>query len=589
MPRDTLVPLAKGCVKYAAILGGGKLLYDHSLALWPQLTGFCEERIAPQIHGDIGKFAIGVAAVGVAHFVLTKRVRARQSKEHFAEEALETTGQQQQEETPPASETPVKKGQGSRLLVALLTVFPKLAVAATGGQLLLTSVGPLGWLYGKAGTALLDLWAKQAVVEKILGSTAPSGVAHPVKFVIGGLLALLGYAIVRRGILRSHGPVHRLVYVDDRRIETLHWDTQKIRGFGLQLQTADTEGLIGDLTPTADAKTTVYNAEGKHAGTDGTVMYLPNLEPVKKKLDRLTEDDVRLVKDSIAETANGAAVSSANVDSLNVEKFVATVREKSEGKFTDVNMSRILMAMEVIGGEDVTQIADSAILEEANDVEEGFEGGMFCRSLYERDQGGHYVPRATMVEDMTLTDQLSSSPRNGYGPQYWRRGKVLIGFRFFRGAGEDSGPIRTFIHEIRKSRLRRYWDFGEAYRWTLREQNLRIDESWVLSYGWLIPFLPVTPRRYYLVRDSKGEVIARMREVFTQKLTGDMDWKIEIYADRLNSEEASYGLALLSEFLHQRRKYVRSRRTPGNTAHERLLVAGGKKRAESGESVSVGL
>ena len=138
-----------------------------------------------------------------------------------------------------------------------------------------------------------------------------------------------------------------------------------------------------------------------------------------------------------------------------------------------------------------------------------------------------------------------------------------------------------------QSRLRRYWDWGTAYRWTFLKHNLRIDEGWLASYP--VPFTPFKLRRYFIVRDSRGEIVATLRELPLSKLTLDMNWRIEMYCDRLNDERAGNTLALLTEFLHNRHKYVKSRTAMGNTAHERLLVGGGKKRGDATEAIGGGL
>ena len=418
-------------------------------------------------------------------------------------------------------------------------------------------------------------------------SAAKIASVHTECSLVGLLLILLGYAVVRGGIIRRHGPVHRMIYVNDRRVESLHWDTQKIRGFGLQLQTSDTEGIIGDLTPTADANVTVYDHTGKRKGKRATVMYLKNLEPTQKPLDKLTGKHVKAVREAIAELVPGAAVPTSELEKINIEKLKTTAGQKLGEEVSDLNLGRVLLALMNMASDDVMKADEGKLLDEINDVETGYEGGIFHRVLYRKDPGGHYVPIATMAEDMTLTDRVSSSDRNGFGPNYWRHGKALMGFWLSRGAGDDSNMIRMPVHEIRKSRLRRYWDWGEAYRWTFRQHNLRIDECWIASYPTPIPGRKL--RRYYIVRDSRGEVVATLREVFWTKFTLDFNWRVEIYCDRLNCEEAGNTLALLTEFLHGRHRYYKSRVAPGNTAHERLLVGGGKKRGDATEAIGGGL
>ena len=592
MPVRTLWPLAKNAVKYGAIMAGGKLLYDHSLSLAKPWQDLCAK--APeQLQSDWAKFLIGVAALGVAHFVLSKSVQRKESKKHFLAEANEKKPPAEQEAPPPepapqegAEAKPAKSGNIVLSLVGfVISILPKAAVAMAGGYLVITTAPILPGIYTGVRNKLVAVQGIQ--VFSVTGGN--DVVAHVLSSVLGLVLILLGYAIVRRGIARRHGPLHRLIFVNDRRVESLHWDTAKIRGFGMQLQTSDTEGLIGDLTPTADAYVTHYDHQGKHKGHTSTVMYLRNLEPEKKPLDKLDGSHVKAVREAIAEMNPDKTVTATELEKIDIERLKRIVTEKNGNEMSDTNLGRVLLALMTLGGENVGQADEGKLLEHVNDVETGYEGGLFHRVLYRKDSGGHYVPIATIAEDLTLTDRITSSPRNGYGPNYWRRGKALMAFWISRGAADDSAMIRMQLHQIRKSLFRRWWDWGASYRWTLRQHNLRIDEDWCASYRWL-SFVPgIVPRRFFTVRDSRGEIVATMREIFWSKCTLDMNWRVEIYCDRLNNEDAGNTLALLTEFLHNRQKYLKSRTAPGNTAHERLLVGGGKKRGDATESIGGGL
>ena len=590
MPSQTLLPLAKNVVKYGAIMGGGKLLYDHSLALCKPFTDLCAQAPAPMQTGW-AKFAMGVAALGVAHFVLSKTAQRKARRDHFAQEAAEKgEGDAPPAETPappdtgeePKEPTPKPRGSAGPLIAGIIAILPKTAIAVAGGQLTISTVALLEGIYNGIGARVLALPGMD-----VFNQNVRAALAHPLCCAAGLALILLGYAIVRRGIVKRHGPVHRSIIVNDRRVESLHWDTQKIRGFGLQLQTADTEGIIGDLTPTADTYVTTFDHDGKHKGRTCTIMYLKNLEPQKTALDKLDGSHVTAVRDAIQELYAGKTVSAADLETIEIEKLGKTIADKKGQEMSDTDLGRVLLALMSQGGEDVSKADEGRLLAEINDVEVGYEGGLFHRVLYRRDAGGHYVPDASLAEDLTLTDRVSSSPTNGFGPTYWRRGKVLMGFWFAKSAGEDADMIRMPVHEIRKSRLRRYWDWGPCYRWTFLKHNLRVDECWLASYP--VPFTPIKLRRFYTVRDSHGEIVATMRELFWSKLTLDMNWRIEIYCDRLNDERAGNTLALLTEFLHNRKKYIRSRTTLGNTAHERLLVGGGKKRGDATEAIGGGL
>ena len=592
MPSQTLFPLAKNIVKYGAIMGGGKLLYDHSLALCQPFTDLCAQA-PPVMQTGWAKFGMGVVALGVAHFVLSKTAQRKASKDHFAEEVAEkgkAAGAPPDEPVAPDSgekpqDAPAKGtagGPAKSLLAALLLILPKTAIAMAGGQFIISTVALLEGIYNAVGAWLLGIPAMQA-----FDASVRPAAAHPLCSVAGLALILLGYAIVRRGIVRRHGPVHRLIIVNDRRVEALHWDTQKIRGFGLQLQTADTEGIIGDLTPTADTHVTTFDHAGRHKGRTCTIMYLKNLEPQRTPLEKLDGSHVAAVRTAIQDLAAGKTVSASDMEAIDVEKLRKVIAEQTGQDMSDTNLGRVLLALMGQGGDDIAKADEGRLLAEINDVEVGYEGGLFHRVLYRRDAGGHYVPDASLAEDLTLTDRVSSSPTNGFGTTYWRRGKVLMGFWFAKSAGDDSDMIRMPLHEIRKSRLRRYWDWGQCYRWTFLKHNLRIDEYWLASYP--VPFTPIKLRRLYTVRDSRGEIVATMRELFWSKLTLDMNWRIEFYCDRLDDERAGNTLSLLTEFLHNRRKYIKSRTALGNTAHERLLVGGGKKRGDATEAIGGGL
>lgn len=589
MPAQTIVPLAKNAVKYAAIMGGGKLLYDHTLGLSQPFAELCAKARQPLDHDGI-KFLLGLAALGVAHFVLSKTAQRKATKEHFAQEAAEKGEKPETEEqsAPPEKGSEAPKAEGASMVGTIvgliLSIVPKAAMAMAGGQLVITTFPGLLRLYEGAWNRLVSIQAMQVLDAGAAGNRT---LAHTLCIILGLVLIMLGYAIVCRGIVKSHGPLHRLIIVNDRRVESLHWDTQKIRGFGLQLQTADTEGIIGDLTPTADTQVSTFNHEGKHKGRSCTVMYLKSLEPQPKPLDKLDATQITAVREAIGEVAAGKTVAASDLAALDMEALRKALAPRTEEEMSDTNLGRVLLALMNQGGADISQADEGRLLAEINDVEVGYEGGLFHRVLYRKDEGGHYVPDATMAEDLTLTDRISSSDRNGFGPSYWRHGKALMGFWFAKGAGEDSNMVRMPLHQIRKSRLRRYWDWGTAYRWTFLKHNLRIDEGWLASYP--VPFTPFKLRRYFIVRDSRGETVATVRELPWSKLTLDMNWRIEMYCDRLNDERAGNALALLTEFLHNRHKYVKSRTAMGNTAHERLLVGGGKKRGDATEAIGGGL
>ncbi len=585
MPSQAIIPFAKNVIKYGMIMGGGKLLYDHSIDKLPGLTQLLD-KLPPQAKSMPAQVAIGAAALWIAHVVLSKTAEHKRHKEHFLAEAQEQ-GQAPPEAPPPEPQngqaSPAEPKTSFAVVFGLwvLSIIPKTACAVAGGQLIIAPTF-LNRIYGWLGKEILSIPGAAAVFQtKGTGDAACS--------LAGLALILLGYAVVRRGVLRAHGPLHRFIYVNDRRVEALHWDTQKIRGFGLQLQTMDTEGIIGDLTPTADVQPVVYDHQGKRKLKESTIMYLKSLEPEEKPLEKLAGKHVKAVRDAVAKTASGESAPAHEVEKMDVEKIKTLAQQELGEDLSDLNLGRVLFALMEECPEDVLKADEGRVLERVNDVETGYQGGMFHRVLYRRDEGGHYVPICSIAEDLTLTDRISSSERNGFGPNYWRRGKVLMGFWVSRGAGDDSNMIRMPIHQILKSRLRRYWDWGESYRWTYRQHNLRIDEEWFASFGWLVPAPGRALRRSYIVRDSKGEVVATLKECFWPKFTLDFNWRIEIYCDRLNTEEAGNTLALFTEYLHNRYKYYKSRVAPGNTAHERLLVGGGKKRGDATESITGGL
>ncbi len=598
MPSQAIIPLAKNVVKYGMIMGGGKLLYDHSISQW-SIVADQLGKLPDSVKTAPAQLAIGVVALGIAHLVLSKTAQHRHSKAHFIEEAREK-GQAPPEEKPDAAPPPAEgeapaapaPAPGGNVVMGIvgwiISIIPKTACAVAGGQLVIANFPGLEGLYGLIGAKILSVPAMAKIFQAGEGA-AQAASAHTASSAAGLVLILLGYAIVRRGVVKAHGPVHRRIYVNDRRVESLHWDTQKIRGFGMQLQTMDTEGIIGDLTPTADTEVSVYDHEGRHKQRPSTIMYLKNLEPAEKPLEKLAGNHVTAVREAISEIVPGEAVTAKDLEQIDLQKLKAVTNQKLGEDISDVNLGRVLLALMEIGPEDVLKADEGRVLDRVNDVEKGSEGGIFHRVLYRKDDGGHYVPIATMAEDLTLTDRISSSERNGFGPNYWRHGKVLMGFWVSRGAGDNSNMIRMPVHQIQKSRLRRYWDWGQSYRWTFLQHNLRIDEEWFSSYGWLIPIPGRALRRYYKVRDSRGEVVATMKECVWPKLTLDFNWRVEIYCDRLNNEEAGNTLALFTEFLHNRYKYFKSRIAPGNTAHERLLVGGGKKRGDATEAIGGGL
>lgn len=589
MPAQTLIPLGKNIIKYGAITAGGKLLYDHTLNLYEPFTKLLEHAPDP-LKSNWAQLGIGVAALGVAHFLLSQSVRRCASKDHFVKEASEPSqGAKPAESAPPPPEgqtdAPAAKGRSpaAALVAFLIAIVPKTAIAMVGGPLVINRVPLLSYIYDGLAGQILSLPGMTPIFDQgVHGHVACSAA--------GLVLILFGYYVVRRGIVKLHGPLHRLSIVNDRRIESLHLDTQKIRGFGMQLQTSDTEGIVGDMTPTADVYSTTYDHDGRHKDKRvATLMYIQDGEPKKTPLDKLDATVLRAVREAIAEMHPDKALSASDLERIDIERLRKIVAAKSETELSELNLGRILLALMNQGHDDISTCDEGRLLEEINDVESGYEGGLFYRAAYRKDEGGHYVRYATMAEDLTASDAQSSSPRNGYGPNYWRHGKVLMGFWIARGAGEDSGNIRMRVQQIRKSRLRRYWDWGASYRWTFRQQNFRIDECWIASYGWVIPYPGVSLRRYYEVRDSRGEIVATMREIVWAKVTFDFNWRVEIYCDRLNNDEAAYTLAMLTEFLHSRHRYVKSRTTPGNTAHERLLVGGGKKRGDATEAIGGGL
>lgn len=586
MPRDTLWPLAKNCVKYSLVLVGGRMLYNHSIGALQQHSAFVEKSVKTVrdvwVRPDWLKFLVGVALLAIVHFVLRGVVRKKQQLERLRPKPADAAPKPPEAEKAADEEdaetgdtgnvvlAPLSRKTGFRVALFFIRELPKIILGTAGAVFMLKGWPFLDYLY-------------MMITDHI-----PPAVPGIVRAAGGFVLLEAGYAIITRGIRKEHGPLLRFAHIDDRRMEGLHWDTMKIRGFGVQMQTRATEGIIEETTPTADVTVKVYTAAGVKKSGDLIVTYLKNLEPVKKRLPELHIEDIQLVKEALKHVLGAEEFPSSRMAELDVDSVNACLREKTDGSFKTEDLARVLVAMERVGSSNILGLKDSQLLDAVNDNEMGFEGGLFSRTLYKRDEGGRLTPLATMVEDLTLTDQISSSVGNGYGPDYWRRGKVLMGFKFFRGYGEDGTAMRTVVHEIRKSRLRRYWDYGDSYLWTFKEKTFFIDNSWMASLGWLIPG-PWTPKRKYIVRDSSNHIIAHMNEIFVQKLLFDMDWNIHVYDDRLNFADVVNVLALLTEFLHYRRKYQKARTAPGNSAHERLLVSGGRKRGDTSDSLVGGI
>lgn len=593
MPGDTLWPTVQNVVKYTLILAGGRMLYINTLGAAGPDSAVDSRLVRPLREQWLGpgwlKVAAGLAILAGLHCLLRVLVQHRQREQFFRAAARRTDrGSARDAADSSAAGAAVLTGAGGgragRIVLLGARELPKIVLGAAGAVLLMKGSGVLDHLYFGCASWLSGLLAGEQAHFLFSGSFF----AHAIKAVVGIALVETGYLWLARGMRREHGVLLRLVRIEDRRVERLHLDAMKIRGFGLQMQTRDTEGIIADTTPTADVKVRIYTAQGVKHGIDYLLTYLKNLEPTQRQRLPLHVEDIALVKEGLRTLRGEGPIPSLSLKDMDVEALRKFLVEKSGGVFRDDDMARILVAMERADAANVLDCQDSALLEAVNDCEVGFEGGMFSRSMFKRDEAGHLTPVATMIEDLTLMDQVSSSPRNGYGPNYWRRGRLLMGFRFYRGTAEDGTAMRTVIHEIIKSRLRRYWDFGDSYLWNFKDHTFFIDNSWFASYGWLIPGRWI-PRRRYVVRDARSRVAAVMEERFIQKLLLDMDWNIRIYDETLNNEDAVLVLSLLTEFLHDRRKYTRARMAPGNTPHERLLVAGGRKRSGQDDSLVGGV
>jgi hypothetical protein len=549
MPRDTLWPALKGVAKYTLILSGGRMLRDGLLGA---------DAAPPRF--DLARLLGGLVLLAALHCGLRWHVRRRQEQRLWRERSERGRRAQGEAAVAPAGGA----GPALRALITFGRELPKLALGALGAALLID------------GSLVLDeawLWFAGRAQNAGLGFLAGAGlIPRALRTVVGLGLLEAGYLLLALGIRHEHGPCLRRARVDDRRIEGLRRERGKLRGFWAHVEKRQAAPETSETTPTADVWVHLRGPNAPHKPTHYIITYRKDLEPAPRSLLPVHLEHVQFVKQALRDLLGKRPVPSLQMYKVDLHALRSYLQDQLKVSITDEDITRVVVAMERADSADVTRLSDEALLKAVNDAGPAFRAGLFSRTFYKYDEAGRLAPAFTIQEDLKEIDRISRSLKTGYGANYWRKGRALMAFRFFRGAAEDGELMRTSVRELRLRAPERWWQWGDTYRWEFRESVFQIDNTWIASLTWLTPG-PWVPRRRYVVREGR-RIVALCEESLPRKLLLGVDWNIHIFDQQLNNEEGVAVLSLLTEFLHFRSRYLGARTSPGNSAYERLLVAG---------------
>jgi len=582
-------PLAVGGIALAKQIGRIPGVSD--------LAGGLEMKFSQITHlpwfGDLGNNLVeigGSAALLEVASLLTKKTRKR---EDFQVHEL---GQS-------------RLGKQQRLFRAIGRHGRNAVLAAGAGALLLATYdsvpNAVEWLNNTAHMGLESVASgigsayEKMFVESDHWYSVPAKVAGAL-----GLTSLAG-AVHSRWSSTRHAPIKKNYFVDGY-MPAMRWTSMEniklaIKKLPINIWRSEAMNLVGDdMRVTADV--TVYDYKTGKEKEGGRIFYDPGIEPVRSR-GEITDVDVAMIRHILKSKATdggeevkilGRDVEALVRDSKVYDAITDHFRRhkmKNPPSLVDVNSVLQVMQSDSYAERNIDDISDSTILQERKKTSVYQRGGRFFRSFWGKDAGDSLVEVANINENTAAT---ISQSRREYGKHFLKRGKVCVAlaYRTFRGAGHHVGGDEVtdedidvtemmdmndhdfdqeFSSQVATNQLReirKYWNTfaehgaGGMYSMQFHGGAFTIEQEWMAS-------LPVwrdrALRRKYYVRDSSGEVVAKMQETWATvigKPLGNINWSIDVYDSDLAQTDAFGGLlCLMTDYFTHHKKYSENRRS----------------------------
>lgn len=589
--RTTVIPAVKGTSYYVPTIFAGMVLAVQALRL-PGVATFSESAEAwltamiarfPWMTSGFAAFkADGVLLFAALAIVLlvAGRVKKSRKKRDFAI--------QHHEPGHSVSESP----RAFAVVRTLVTLAIKSLLATLVGLLLFASYPVVTRLYGWTCAALVT------GMDRAGPRLAPIA-THTASKVVLSLLAIhIASWLYALFVSRKHPPIQVRFHIDGymsptRRFHPIALMARK-SPLVLYAQSDRTRGLHGASVPVARITARPFPGGNE---TEHYVLVRSDLEPQKVRR-HLSPADIDVVKEYLR-GASGHEPEQAKLapralpqlaHESNIYREAYSGRLAAEGhKLTPADVGRIVRELSEQTVEDVLTASTHDVHTKLGAQDRFSHGGRFFASVFD---GNPLTPTVMLKENVGQTIACSRDPKQGYGPAFVRRGKLLmvLQHRRFQSGSTDSEPAddweddvgddddhgdesSTPVNIIKEDR--KAWNqvlssgFGEAYVMRMGDRQFIYDGWWVGSGEALLAWIPglrgkrLAPRRIGYVTDEKNKIVAKIADIgwkVPTKLLGNYDRVVDVYDTRL-AHDKNFGLTLclLSQFMTHQNLYRENR------------------------------